>query len=479
MPGKTKIKGKNPALQKALAQLPSVEYILNLPELETDLNTYSHEFLAYICRKQLDTLRKQLLSSELKKEKDRDTLIKDLLIRVQADIYRTESGSVIPAVNATGVILHTGLGRAPLSKEAVRHIRNVMNGYSTLEIERDSGNRGKRESYLEEVLCFLTGAEAATVVNNNAAAVLISLNTVAKDKEVIVSRGELVEIGGSFRMPDIMEASGAKMVETGTTNKTKLSDYQKMIGRKTGAILSVHTSNYRVMGFSQSVELKDIYNLAKSKNLPVIYDLGAGVLFDFRDFGLPYEPVVSESLIKGADIVTFSGDKVLGGPQSGIIVGRKKYLDEIKKNPIARAVRCDKLVLAGLEGTLKSYQKGIREFKKLPAIKMLLESPVKVRARADKVIRNTGKNRKGIRISIEESKNQIGSGSLPLENLDSFAIVLRSSKISAGIITKKLREFDPPIFGYIRDEKVYLDMRTVFPGQVDLIIDAVKSVSGS
>ncbi|MFC1565095.1 L-seryl-tRNA(Sec) selenium transferase, partial [candidate division KSB1 bacterium] len=389
-----------------------------------------------------------------------------------------DSGTVVPAVNATGVILHTGLGRAPLSAVAVRHIRNIITGYSTLEIDRETGGRGKRESYLEEVICFLTGAEAATVVNNNAAAVLISLNTLAKGREVIVSRGELVEIGGSFRMPDIMESSSAKMIEIGTTNKTKLTDYKKAVNKKTGAILSVHTSNYRVMGFSESVDLGDICRLASEKKLPVIYDLGAGVIFDFREFGLPYEPVVSEALNKGADIVTFSGDKVLGGPQSGIIVGRKKYVDLIKKNPVARAVRCDKLILAGLEGTLKSYQKGTKEFKKLPAIKMLLERPENVRLRAEQVLSTVKRiGNTGIRAGIEASKNQIGSGSLPLEKLDSFAITLYSKKIPASRITAGLRKFTPPVFGYIRDEKVWLDMRTVFKTQADTVIEAIKSLS--
>ncbi|MCP4723693.1 MAG: L-seryl-tRNA(Sec) selenium transferase [bacterium] len=478
MPRKPKIKGKNPALQTALAQLPSVEFLLSLPEIENLHGRYSHDFLTFICRRQINNVRKELTGSGSEVLLTREALIEKILSNIRADINRTDSGSVIPAINATGVILHTGLGRAPLSSEAISHIKKVMKGYSTLEIDVGSGNRGKRESYLEEVLCFLTGAEAATVVNNNAAAVLISLNTAARGKEVIVSRGELVEIGGSFRMPDIMEASGSKMVEIGTTNKTKLSDYEKAMNRKTGAVLSVHTSNYRVMGFSESVDLKDLCKLAKSRKLPVIYDLGAGVLFDFRDFGLPYEPVVPESLMKGADIVTFSGDKVLGGPQSGIIVGKKKYIDSIKKNPIARAVRCDKLILAGLEGTLKSYQKGIKEFKKLPAIKMLLEPPDRIRERAEKVLEKTGRTGKnGLKISITESKNQIGSGSLPLEHLESFAITLHSGKIPAERITRKLREFDPPVFGYIRDEKVYLDMRTVFKDQVKTLTEAVKSLS--
>ncbi len=462
-------------VQQILALLPAVETVLLRPEIEKLTEIFSREYISFLTRDQINLTRESLKKSA--KNATKETLITGIIKGVVSSVNNSVTGSVIPAINATGVVLHTGLGRAPLSREAISRIKDVLSGYSTVEIDKSSGSRGKRETFLEKMLCFLTGAESVTVTNNNAAAILLSLNALAHNKEVLISRGELVEIGGSFRMPEIMEASGAIMKEIGTTNKTKLSDYEKAITKKTGAILVVHTSNYRVMGFSESVELPALVALGKKRKIPVIFDLGGGVLFDFRDFGLPYEPVVNDALKAGVDIVTFSGDKVLGGPQAGIIAGNKKCLDKIKKNPIARAVRCDKLILAGIEGTLKSYLQGVTGFKQLPAIKMMLESPEKIKARAQKIIDNLDPGlKKKYMITIENSYNQAGSGTMPLEKFDSFAIVIESKKVPASVTASKLREQKKPVFGYIKDEKVYLDIRTVLNNQVKYLSSVINSM---
>lgn len=468
---------KKTAVRAALARLPSVETILHDPRIAHYERNFSHEYISYITRRHVERARKDLKNGIYPDTVSRAELTGRIIENIVEYFAEEAEGFLMPAINATGVILHTGLGRAPLSTQAVKHVQKIIKGYSTLEIQRESGRRGKREQQLEEIFCFLTGAEAGTVVNNNAAAVLLTLNTLARGKEVLISRGELIEIGGSFRMPEIMEASSARMIEVGTTNKTKLSDYEKAISRKTGAILKVHSSNFKVLGFSESVPLAHLYELGKSRNIPVIYDLGSGALYDLRSLGLPYEPVVSESIKIGADVVTFSGDKVMGGPQAGIIAGKRKYLDKIKKNPIARTVRCDKLILAALEGTMLSYINGIKGFKTLPTTKMLTESPEMVQKRAQEVLsqlKNIPKRR--IKITVEKSEAEAGSGALPLEKLPSYAVTIQSNTIKPEKIAKMLRLHTPPIFGYIKNDKVYLDMRTVFKNQINDIVEGIEFI---
>ena len=463
--------------KKNLAVLPSVESVLKDDRIASFFDTYSHDYVAFVTRSSIDLLRQDLKNGKFSGSVSREYLTDNLIRGITAHFSDISGGSLVPAVNATGVILHTGLGRAPLSPLAAKHVRKILKGYSTLEIDRETGSRGQRERRLNEIFCFLTGAESGTIVNNNAAAVLLTLNTLAKDKEVIISRGELVEIGGSFRMPDIMAASGAKMVEVGTTNKTNLSDYQMAITRKTGAILKVHSSNFRVMGFSESVSLNDLSALCSSKKIPLIYDLGGGVIFDLKQFGLPSEPVAPDSVKSGASIVMFSGDKVLGGPQSGIIVGKSKYVDAIKKNPIARTVRCDKLVIAALEGTMISYLSGSKGFKSLPSTRMMLEPPNKLEQMANEVVSLCNKPvKKELKIEIEQSRAEFGSGAVPLEDIPSYAVSLQSEKLKPEKIAKLLRIGDPPVFGYIKNDKVYLDMRTVFPDQIPVLVHCINSL---
>ncbi|MFC1553103.1 L-seryl-tRNA(Sec) selenium transferase [candidate division KSB1 bacterium] len=464
-------------LNRKLKILPSVEAVL-IDERITGLHKiFSHDYLGHLIKKEIGNLRDRIRKDQIKGEITRDELSDMIIGAISKKSQVFQDGSIISAVNATGVILHTGLGRAPLNANAVQKVKKIISGYTTLEIDRDSGMRGRREKRFEDLLCLLSGAESATIVNNNAAAVLISLNTLAKNKEVIISRGELVEIGGSFRMPEIMEASGARMIEVGTTNKTKLSDYAKAINRKTGAILKVHSSNYRVMGFSQSVSLAELHTLSRSKKVPVIYDLGGGVFYDLKNFGLPHEPVVDVSVRAGADVVTFSGDKVMGGPQAGVIVGREKYLEKIKTNPIARALRCDKLVLAAFEGTLLEYAKGEKGFKSLPSTKMMLESKNNVLKRAEAIISQLNKFPvRKISIKIEETEAEIGSGAMPLERIPSGAVSIKSKILKSDNISNILRMNTPPIFGYIKNDTLYLDMRTVFKNQIKHLVNSLNKL---
>ncbi|MFQ5676873.1 MAG: L-seryl-tRNA(Sec) selenium transferase, partial [bacterium] len=380
------------------------------------------------------------------------------------------------AINGTGIILHTGLGRAPLSTDAKENLLQVAEGYCNLELDLQTGKRGNRNSHVEELLCHLTGAEAACVVNNNAAAVLLALNTLCFGKEAIVSRGQLIEIGGSFRIPEVMEKSGAVMVEVGTTNKTHLKDYEKAICGQTGLLCLVHPSNFRVQGFTAEVSHADVVKLAARYDIPVLQDLGGGILVDLRDFGLPYEPVVQESVKSGLDVITFSGDKVLGGPQSGILVGKKTYIDEIKRNPLMRALRCDKLIYAALEATLRLFlQRGELASRNL-VFKLLLMSVDELQKRAETLKKKLSEAVKNTTIAIEDTRVEIGSGALPLEELPSKAISLRSRTIPTEILAQKFRTHTPPVIGYIREDRLFFDLRTVLANEDEVLLASCQKI---
>jgi L-seryl-tRNA(Ser) seleniumtransferase len=369
-------------------------------------------------------------------------------------------------INATGIVLHTGLGRAPLSKAAQDNLQRIMAGYSNIELLMASGDRGERTDHVRRLLCELTGAQDALVVNNNAAAVFIALNTLAFGREAIISRGQLVEIGGSFRIPDVMEKSGVVMREVGTTNKTKPTDYRDAINENTAAIVVAHTSNYRVLGFTAEVELDEVVKLAHEHHIPVIHDLGAGVIVDFRDLGLPHEPLVQDSIRAGVDVITFSGDKVLGGPQSGLIVGNKEWLTKIHKNPIMRAVRCDKLIYAAMEATLKLYFQN-NLLQQHAVLNMLTESAKRVKTRAATMLEKL--DQRGVErfdIRIEASRGQFGSGALPLEKLPGYALVFTPTGTTAEALSKRFRLAPTPVVGYIQENRVWLDVRTI--GQTHL-----------
>ena len=462
-------------MNELIKLLPSVESLLTGTPLQPLLQEYKRDWVRDVCRDVLENVRQRLSNDEqlaASNKEDMAQLVSDLVIQ---QVEKRFSPHLKTVINATGVILHTGLGRAPLSKAAQENVKRVMQGYSNLELDMQTGKRGERTDHIRALLCQLTGSEDALLVNNNAAAVFLALNTLAFGKEAIISRGQLVEIGGSFRMPDVIEKSGVLMREVGTTNKTKLSVYKSAINENTGVIVVAHTSNYKVLGFTQDVELKELCQLAHAHNIPVLHDLGAGVLVNLQEIGLPYEPTVQESLRAGADVITFSGDKVLGGPQSGLIVGSSQWLQRIHKNPLMRAVRCDKLIYAAMEATLKLYLRNDL-LEQHMVMRMLTEPVESIKQRAQYTVDQL--NAEHVRvydINIKQSTGQFGSGALPLEWIDSFAIVLNSPILSADELMKHLRSGEPPIVGYIQDDCVWLDTRTL--GE-DHISDVVQALNG-
>ncbi|MYF16986.1 MAG: L-seryl-tRNA(Sec) selenium transferase [Gemmatimonadetes bacterium] len=352
--------------------IPSVDGVLNEQAIQTLSKHCGTSVLTDMIRQAIDRVRGMMRDGE-SVGKSREALIKWIVGDVQIQLADQLAPNLRRVVNATGVILHTNLGRAPLSDVAVKHIADITGSYSNLELDLETGQRGSRTTLVEKLLCELTGAEAAAIANNNAAAVLLTLNTLAGGKEAIVSRGQLVEIGGSFRIPDIMSRSGAQLVEVGTTNRTHLSDYENALTENTGVMLAVHPSNYKVMGFTAEVALEDMVVLGRQRGVPVAHDLGGGVLVNLRDYGLPYEPLVSDSISSGADVVKFSGDKVIGGPQCGIIVGTQNVVEQIRKNPLMRALRCGKLTYAALEATLKLFLNPEALVREHPTLRMLTE----------------------------------------------------------------------------------------------------------
>jgi L-seryl-tRNA(Ser) seleniumtransferase len=382
--------------------------------------------------------------------------------------------NLINVINATGVVLHTNLGRSPLSGRLKDTIWDIASKYSNLEMDMESGNRGSRYSHVEELICKLTGAQAAMAVNNNAAAVMLVLSTMAKDREVVVSRGQLVEIGGSFRIPDVMEQSGAALVEVGTTNKTHISDYERAVNENTAALMKVHTSNYRILGFTSEVESEDMVALGRKVGLPVIEDLGSGMLMDLTEYGLPYEPTVQHAVKAGMDVITFSGDKMLGGPQAGIIAGSKEYVDKMKKNPLTRAVRIDKLTLAALEGTLRLYLDKELALKEVPVLRMLTCSIEELGKRAKRL---SAKLKKSIgsmaAIRIENEFSEVGGGSMPLHKLPTKALTITPRNVSLVELEEKLRKYNTPVVSRIYRDRLILDVRTIMDDEFETIESAL------
>jgi L-seryl-tRNA(Ser) seleniumtransferase len=383
---------------------------------------------------------------------------------------------LIRVVNATGIILHTNLGRSPLSSRLKDSLWDIASGYSNLEMDLDSGERGSRYSHVEDIICKLTGAESAMVVNNNAAAVMLVLSTLARDREVVVSRGQLVEIGGSFRIPDVMEQSGAILVEVGTTNKTHLSDYERAVNENTAALMKVHTSNYRILGFTSEVESKELVKLGEKLGLPVIEDLGSGMLIDLTQYGLPYEPTVKHAVNAGMDVITFSGDKMLGGPQAGIIVGKKQYIDSMKKNPLTRAVRIDKLTLTALEGTLRLYTDSDMAMKEIPVLRMLTYSREELNKKAKRL---TNRLKRSLlssvcSIGLEDDFSEVGGGSLPIYEMPTKVVTVDTREVSLNDLEKKLREYRIPVVTRISRNRLILDVRTIKEEEFEIIEAALK-----
>jgi len=426
----------------------------------------------------LEQLRSDILagrttgSGEMKREQ--------LLARFAGLLQQKMTPRYRPVINATGVVVHTNLGRSLLPPEAINAIELAGSRYGNLEFSLETGKRGSRYDLVEELICSLTGAEAALVVNNNAAAVLLVLETMASGKEVIVSRGQLVEIGGSFRIPEVMAKSGARLVEVGATNRTHLRDYQKAITAETALLLKVHTSNFKIMGFTSEVPLAELAELAARHQLPVMEDLGSGCLVDLSAYGLAGEPTVAEVLQQGADIVTFSGDKLLGGPQAGIIAGRRKYIEMIKKNPMNRAMRIDKFTLAGLESVLRLYLDEEHVINRIPTLAMLTQSARQIKRRADRLRRRLGRSLEGkcdvVKIQVN---SRVGGGAWPVELLPSWAIGLRPLGISINSLEERLRRSELPVIGRIENDCFILDMRTVLENELLDLAEAIQGIFSS
>ena len=375
-------------------------------------------------------------------------------------------------INATGILLHTNLGRAPLSEAAVTHMAQVAAGYSDLEFDLERGERGSRQDHVRDLLTLLTGAESAMVVNNNAAAVLLALGALARGREVVISRGELVEIGGSFRIPEILEQSGASLREVGTTNRTHLRDYEQAFTERTGLILRVHQSNYRIEGFTAEVSLPDLVALGKRSGIPVMVDLGSGAFVDVGPTGLRPEPLVREVVDAGPGLVTLSGDKLLGGPQAGIVVGQREFVERLRQHPLARAVRIDKMLLAALQSTLAAYLEEDRARRDIPVLAMLFESPESVRSRAERLAEALTRTFSSAspRVSVENAEGAVGGGTLPVAGLRTAVVALDPRPVTtASRFERALRRSRPPVLARIHEERVLIDLRTVRPGQENLL----------
>ena len=441
-----------------LRTLPSVEKFLSGSALQPILARYNRSYITDVIRNVLATARQDILAGTIIDQVSEG----DVVHLVNAALRREDQSPLRSVINTTGTVLHTNLGRALLAKGALDEMVRVASTPVTLEYDIAKAGRGDRDDVIEADVLALTGAEAATVVNNNAAAVLLALNTLAEGKEGIVSRGELIEIGGSFRIPDVMRKSGVVLREVGTTNRSHPKDYAGAISAETGVLLKVHTSNYRIIGFTAEVGLEELVVLGREHNIPVMEDLGAGALIDLSQYGLPKEPIVAERIAKGADVVTFSGDKLLGGPQAGLIVGRKEWIDKIKKNPLKRALRLGKLTLAALSATLRLYRRSPDLLNALPTLRWLtrpIEDMEAIAAQAIPLLRKALDDE--FSITVGDAMAQIGSGALPEEELPSKVIAIRHPSLSAEKIAARFRDAEPPILGRIHDETFLLDLRGI------------------
>ena len=466
------------AKKELLKKLPKIDEVLLILEKQKIYDLAPRHLVKETCRKVVQELREKIVTAQkmqqAKSRPDAATVARE----VEASIKKLYGYRLRKLVNATGVILHTNLGRAPLCPEAIERIAEVGRGYSNLEFDLAKGERGQRYDHVNSLLCALTGGEDSLIVNNNASAVLLVLNTLAEEKEAIVSRGELIEIGGEFRIPEIMQKSGSLLREVGTTNRTRLADYENAVNADTGLILKVHTSNFRIVGFTEEVDIESLAALGRSRGIPVMDDLGSGCLMDLEQFGLQHEPTVRETLAAGADVVTFSGDKLLGGPQAGIIVGKKDILEKIKKNPLNRALRIDKFTLAALEATLMHYLVPETAPQKLRALKALTESPVTVKKRALKLMTRLRKeNLDALQFSLREDFAAAGGGSLPTQKIPTTLVGIKSGKISAGKMEEKLRKVEVPVVVRTDKDEILVDLRTVAEDEFVFIIEGLRQMT--
>jgi L-seryl-tRNA(Ser) seleniumtransferase len=459
--------------KELLRNLPSITELLAAPTVTGWLERCPHPLVTECLRRALDELRRQILEDTAGRCGAQHVTLDAVLNRASDLLQQASEPRLREAVNATGIILHTGLGRAVYAERVVDSMIAGMKGYTVLAVDRDSGGRIERDELVEHLLIELTGAEAATVVNNNAAATLLVLAALAAGKEVIVSRGQLIEIGGSFRLPDVMAQSGAKLVEVGTTNRTHLKDYANAITENTAAILKVHPSNYRVVGFTNEVAAAELAELAHAKGLVLMDDLGAGALLDLRQFGLPHEPTVRESIAAGADVALFSADKLIGASQGGVIVGRKNCIDRLRKHPLMRAVRVDKTCLMVLERTLHLFRDPDLLRREHPTYRMLTAPLATLQPRAESLAKAIIEKSPKARVEVRPSQAYLGSGSLPQEAIPSLMVTLELPDRSADQLARQLRLDDACVFGRIENDRVCLDVRTITDAQVSLISEAI------
>ena len=459
--------------QEALRNIPAVDVVLQRPSVAELIGCFGRAPVRQAVQEILAQTREQIRSGQLKNVPADEPLAQAIRNMLQ----QSQKIGVAPVINATGIILHTGLGRARLPSVAMKAL-DQLDGYCTLQIDLETGRRGKRDDNIEKLLCELTGAQAATVVNNNAAATLLVLNEVGKGREIIVSRGQLVEIGGSFRIPDVMAQSGAKLVEVGTTNRTHLRDYERAINENTAALLHVHTSNYRIVGFSSSVAIEELAKLGHDRSLTVMDDIGSGNLMGMTRFNLPEEPTAQRSIAAEADVVTFSADKLIGGPQGGIILGKKDMIERIRKNPLARALRVGKLTLAALEATLQLFRDEQLLLSEHPTWEMLTRPLEQLHKQAKSLARLLGKLDDRLQIDIISGASQTGSGSLAGRDLPTYLVTLRTNEISADDLAQRLRTAEIPVIARIQDDAVVLDVRTIAADEYPVVANMLGQSLG-
>ncbi|MBF0451522.1 MAG: L-seryl-tRNA(Sec) selenium transferase [Candidatus Magnetomorum sp.] len=454
-----------------IKKIPKVDRLYQQLSVQADVQHIPRSVAIQTIQYVLETLRQSILDGQ----KNADDISEPLVLEeIITQLIRKMQPNLRSVINASGIIVHTNLGRSVLPAEVIDHMVTIAGHYSNLEYDLDTGKRGQRYKLVESLICSLTGAEAATVVNNNAGAVLLALQTLTAGKAVIVSRGELVEIGGSFRIPDIMALSGAHLVEVGTTNRTHLKDYETAITPETGLLLKVHQSNYAITGFTASVSLKEMVSLGRSMQIPVMNDMGSGNLVDLSVMGLKNELMVQEVISAGVDIVTFSGDKLLGGPQAGLIVGKQSMIDAVRKNPLARALRIDKLTLAALEATLRMYQDPKTVVEKIPTLRFMFRQPEEIKQCAEQLLESLGKLKpETVHMTIVKKDSKIGGGALPLQTLPTYCISIVSESMSSHKMDQHFRTCKPPIIGRIEDDHYLLDCRTILPDDIPVVASAM------
>lgn len=452
--------------------IPSVNELLENPQLRNLVDKVSHHAVVSEVRTFLDGLRDELKSTA---EEIHVPAASELAEKIAKWIVREQRARLQPVINATGVLLHTGLGRAPLAQIALEEVAAISGGYASVEIDLISGERGQRISAVEKLLCELTGAEAAVVTNNNAGATLLTLAALSAGHECVVSRGELIEIGGSYRLPDVMAASGAILREVGTTNKTRISDYENACGEETAAFMRAHTSNYRIVGFTQAPTLAELVDLSRAKGIPFIDDIGSGALIDFSQYGLDEEPMAVDSIKAGADVVLFSGDKLLGGPQCGIVVGRRKYIDRLLKNPLMRALRVDKMTLAALAATLRLYRDPQQALQQIPLLSLVSTSIQNLQNRAERLAPQMASSEAVATAEAVPDKAQLGGGSVPAQEIPTWCIALTAQGQSIDRLAEALRNGKPAVMGRVNRDRLLLDLRSVLPEQDQLLLEAVAT----